>query len=262
MLSLTWFGNATVKVSADNSRLVLDPFITLNPALYSLKPRDIEDVSAILLTHGHFDHAADVPFFSEQIDAKIILPAQVAQNLKKFPGVRRENFHVPDLLDPVLVGSIKATMYPSRHIRFDAPLVFKTLLRAVMSPKRLFKIIRLNQPMGRCVGWLIEENGLRMFHLGSLGLEDDYDYPTGIDVFSLPLQGHSRIYDKAVEMIDRLKPRGVFIHHFDDAFPPISQQIPTAPFVALLERTYPELRVIVPEYGKSYKWRKNESIAV
>ncbi len=262
MLSLTWFGNATVKVTANDSRLVFDPFITLNPALYQLKTGDIQDVSAILLTHGHFDHAADIPFFSKRINAKILLPAEVAKNLEKFSQIRRENFYVPGFLDPVPVGSVKATMYPSRHIRFDVPLVFTTLLRALMSPKRLFTILRLNQPMGRCVGWLIEVNGLRMFHLGSLGLEDEGNYPTGIDIFSLPLQGHSRIYDKALEMIDRLKPKGVFIHHFDDGFPPISQQIPTAPFVALLAETHPELRVIVPEYGKTYKWRENEGTAV
>ena len=37
---LTWYGNATAKVSADGSELVFDPFITLNDRLPELAEKD------------------------------------------------------------------------------------------------------------------------------------------------------------------------------------------------------------------------------
>jgi len=43
MLSLTWFGNGTLKVTTDDTRFVFDPFITLNSELPKLQPRDIKE---------------------------------------------------------------------------------------------------------------------------------------------------------------------------------------------------------------------------
>ncbi|MFC1883150.1 MBL fold metallo-hydrolase [Thermodesulfobacteriota bacterium] len=250
MLSLTWYGNATVKIMSDDSEIVFDPFITLNSKLPQLQVSDIAGVSSILVTHGHFDHVADIPFFSNKLNAKTYLPAEVYENLKENPGIRKDTFLTPSLLEPIQIGDLKATMYRTRHIQFDKPLVIKTLLRSFFSPIKFRQISKQNTPMGRCVGWLIEQGGFRLFHIGSLTLHPEESYPKGMDVLSLPLQGHTLINDMAVEVIEKLSPKRVFIQHFDDGFPPISQQIPTEPFVELMNQKHPEIDVIVPDYGK------------
>jgi L-ascorbate metabolism protein UlaG (beta-lactamase superfamily) len=217
--------------------------------LPKLKVSDIANVSSILVTHGHFDHAADIPFFSKKLDARIYLPAEVYENLKENPEIRKEAFLAPCFFEPIKLGDLKATMYRARHIKFDRALVIKTLLRSLLSPKKFFQISKKNSPMGRCVGWLIERDGFRLFHIGSLALDPSETYPKGMDVLSLPLQGHTLIYEMAVEIIEELVPKRVFVQHFDDGFPPISQQIPTEPFVDIMNRSHPEIDVMVPEYG-------------
>lgn len=250
MFTLTWFGNSTVKISTPQIRVVFDPFITLNPNLPKLQPSDLEGVSAILVTHGHFDHTAHLLYFAKALNARIILPLEVFQILKgRFP-LEKIHCQTPARGEPVSIESLKATLFSSRHIRFDLRLIVKTLLRSMLAPLSLFKILKIQLPEGRCVGWLIEYENQRVFHLGSLGLDPKESYPQGIDLLSLPLQGHSRIHEKAVEVIEKLEPQKVLIHHFDDGFPPISQPISTAPFVSLLGRRHPDLEVIVPEYGR------------
>jgi L-ascorbate metabolism protein UlaG (beta-lactamase superfamily) len=103
------------------------------------------------------------------------------------------------------------------------------------------------------VGWLIEHEGLRLFHMGSLALHPEETYPKGMDVLSLPLQGHTRIHEMAVEMVEELAPKKVFVQHFDDGFPPVSQQVPTGPFVEIMNRKHPEIEVMVPDYGEPIK---------
>ena len=253
MLSLTWYGNATLKVSTDESAIVFDPFISLNPRLPKLQVSDLKDVAAIFITHGHFDHVADVPFFSSRLRAKIFLPAEVYENLRENPDIRKDALLTVSLLEPVHIGSLSATMYRTRHIHFDTPLVIKTLLRSVLSPVKFLRILGLNSPPGRCVGWLIEHNGYKLFHIGSLALDPHETYPKGMDVLSLPLQGHTRINDIALELVEELYPRKVFVQHFDDGFPPISRQIPTGPFVKLMNKRHPEITVVIPYYGKPIK---------
>ena len=251
MLSVTWYGNATLKISTKDSRLVFDPYVTQNPKLPKLRFADIKDVAAILVTHGHFDHVADIPAFSGRFEAPIVLPAEVAENLKKRPGIRSDSFRVPEFLKPLSFGSLTATMYRGRHIKFDQPLVAKTLLRAITAPKRFLEIAKAPFPEGRCVCWLIEYQGFKLFHLGSLGLDPDETYPADVDLLSVPLQGHSKIHTMAFDMIEKFKPKSVLLHHFDDGFPPVSQQIPTEPIVERLNKMHPETKIMVPEYGKT-----------
>lgn len=255
MLSLTWYGNATLKVSTKESEIVFDPFVTLNPKLPKLRFSDIKDVGAILVTHGHFDHVADLPGFSRRLmaTAQIVLPAEVAENLKKQPDIRADSFLVPEFLAPMRFGSLKATMYRGRHVKFDRLLVIKTLLRSITAPKKFLEMAKAPFPEGRCVCWLVEYRGFKLLHLGSLGLDPAETYPADVDFLSLPLQGHSKINDMAFDMIEKFQPKGVMLHHFDNGFPPVSQQIPTRPLVDRLNKKYPEMGVMVPDYGKPIK---------
>ena len=250
MLSLTWYGNATLKISSDHTEVVFDPFIARNSTLPQLQVDDIAHVSAILITHGHLDHVADIPFFSTRINAKIFLPQEVYEDLKERPDIRKDALVVTSIREPLSIGSLRATMYRALHIPFDKPLVIKTLFRSMLAPLKFRRLLKQNSPMGSCVGWLIEQDGFKLFHLGSLALHPDETYPNGMDVLSLPLQGHTRINAMAVELIEELRPKKVFVQHFDDGFPPISQQIPTEPFVELMKKKHPEIEVMIPDYGE------------
>lgn len=73
-ITVTWLGHAAFEVvSAGGTKLLLDPFLTQDPAT----PAEFKDLSrykpdAILVTHSHSDHAADVAAIAKQSGAPVI----------------------------------------------------------------------------------------------------------------------------------------------------------------------------------------------
>lgn len=90
-----------------------------------------------------------------------------------------------------------------------------------------------------------------MLHMGSLNLDSSEKYPAGPDLLTLPFQGRSDLNSYAFQFIERLKPKALYLHHFDDAFPPVSSAVYTASFIEKVTREYPELPVIVPAFKEA-----------
>src|SRR5258707_12782826 len=62
--SLTWYGQAGFRLTAGNSRVLIDPFLTGRPdRRYEppATPAGFADVTPVLCTHEHVDHL-DLPF--------------------------------------------------------------------------------------------------------------------------------------------------------------------------------------------------------
>lgn len=75
-VQLTWLGHATWLVESDQHRLIVDPFLTENPA--ATYPADQVDVGFVLITHGHFDHVADAASIANRCGATLIASYEVA----------------------------------------------------------------------------------------------------------------------------------------------------------------------------------------
>jgi len=155
--------------------------------------------------------------------------------------------------------SLRVTPLRAGHIDFDWPLVTATLVKFAknMTMKRLRHLWNnawdhLKHPLGSCLSWHIEYERKEMLHFGSLALHPDESYPEHVDILSIAFQGNSRIETKALEAVRKIKPKTVYIHHFDDAFPPITFPVPTAPFVGMMRMYHPEIAVIVPRYHEPY----------
>lgn len=57
----TWLGHASVRLEIGDQVLLIDPWLTGNPAFPDAARADaLAGVTAILLTHGHGDHASEV----------------------------------------------------------------------------------------------------------------------------------------------------------------------------------------------------------
>ena len=255
-MQISWYGNASVKISSESGdALFFDPFFSRNPAICQFSIKDIESVSAILVTHGHFDHVADLPHISAMLKKPIHAPKEVAKNLTNRLGVEADLLVYANYEKETAINSFLIRPYKAEHIKFDLPLIGATLSNMTrnfnrsslaMLKRNLADHIRMS--MGRCVGWRVVADGKSLLHFGSLALDEQTVYPEDVDVLSLPFQGNSEIDILALAAVEKLKPRAVFLHHFDDAFPPISSAVPTNVFTSLMKQKHPDIPVYVPDY--------------
>ena len=70
--SITWLGHATVRLVLPDGRVaIIDPWLTDNPACpAALKHPSRCDI--ILVTHGHYDHVADIKGLVERFDPLVL----------------------------------------------------------------------------------------------------------------------------------------------------------------------------------------------
>ena len=88
-MNLTYYGHSCFSVTVNGKKLLFDPFISGNELA---KDIDIDSIEAdyILLSHGHFDHVADVESIARRTGATVIASYEVAM---WFAGKGIEKYH-------------------------------------------------------------------------------------------------------------------------------------------------------------------------
>src|SRR5450756_1500208 len=69
-----WLGTAGFRITCGDKVILIDPYLTRNERarpVQELRPADMADADYIFLSHGHFDHIADVPEIMETTDAEV-----------------------------------------------------------------------------------------------------------------------------------------------------------------------------------------------
>jgi L-ascorbate metabolism protein UlaG (beta-lactamase superfamily) len=73
----TFHGHACFLLEGDGKRVVIDPFLTGNPAAV-IGPAGLPKLDAILLSHGHGDHLGDAVALAKRDKATIVATAELA----------------------------------------------------------------------------------------------------------------------------------------------------------------------------------------
>jgi L-ascorbate metabolism protein UlaG (beta-lactamase superfamily) len=71
-MQITWYGHSAFRLDFAGKVMLIDPFLTGNPAFVSDKAEAIKGVTHIALTHGHDDHIGDTVDIAGQTGAKVI----------------------------------------------------------------------------------------------------------------------------------------------------------------------------------------------
>jgi L-ascorbate metabolism protein UlaG (beta-lactamase superfamily) len=81
-MKLTYYGHSAFGVQVDGVNLLFDPFITPNPKAAAI---DIDSIPAdyILVSHGHFDHVADVAAIAARTGATLVSNYEIVEWFKK-----------------------------------------------------------------------------------------------------------------------------------------------------------------------------------
>lgn len=81
-MKITFYGHASLGIEVGGKHIIVDPFITGNPAAAAIDLRDLK-ADYILLTHAHADHVLDVQALAKLTNAVIVSNAEIASYYAK-----------------------------------------------------------------------------------------------------------------------------------------------------------------------------------
>lgn len=251
-MEIRWLGTAGFDIKTQDSRFLIDPYVSRNPAaepVQHLVPADLAGADRIFISHGHFDHLMDVPKIlagDTEKSCRVFCSARAGSTLEKLGVDKDRVYRVNQDNIEVRFSHVKARAFFSRHIRFDLPLAAATLARIHL---RFFRLLPLftRYPCGQVLSWQFCLEGRTIQHFGSAGAAPVQPKTLApVDILLFPLQGHTDICKIAAEQVRYLAPNIVIVHHHDNFYPPVSQDIDTKRFVEQVNRENPRIRVIVP----------------
>lgn len=247
-MTLQWFGTASLLLTEGNTVIAFDPFGGLPPKndrnteSFAVSTAAFRRAGNVFVTHGHFDHILHLPALYADSSAVIHATRTPCRTLAAH-GIPVRQLHCITPDRNYTVGSFTVHTCQGQHCQFDAPLIARTVPR-FLDPRNMRKglrLLRLNHAYpenGEILFYEVRTEGRRVQIMGSMGLDPSVKYPTGADVLVLPFQGRSDPSLLGESLIRRLRPQAVLLDHYDDSFPPMTSQVDTAAFEAMIQNTY------------------------
>jgi len=155
-MKITWLGHSGFRIELAGQILLVDPWLAGNPVFPQEREAEaIAGATAILLTHGHSDHAADAPRLSGLTGAKVFAVHELARYLAAAQGVEAQGFGQGGT---IRLGEVAVSMVPACHSSSidwdDGP----------------------GRPAGREAGFMIAGEGHTIYISGDTGIMADMEW--------------------------------------------------------------------------------------
>jgi L-ascorbate metabolism protein UlaG (beta-lactamase superfamily) len=212
-VQVQWLGQAAFKLTSVSGKvIVIDPWLTSNPKTPEAyqKLEALGKVDLILVTHGHFDHFADVPALAKLNNAPVWGPAGLAQSMQLLgilPVAQANRMNKGGSIKPI-GPDIKVTLVHAEH---SSELVFKN---PVTGKDEL-------HVGGEPGGFIVEfENGFKVWHMGDTGVFGDMKLIAELykpDLVLMPIGGGQFVMnpaDAAFAARDLIKAKAVVPMHY------------------------------------------------
>lgn len=199
-MKITYLSHSCFLVETSKARLLIDPYLTDNPAAKT-KADDLR-CDYILLTHGHEDHTCDALDIAKRCDATIIANYEIAE----YFGA---------------LGMKTHGMNPGGGFNFPFGRVKLTIAHHTSSVKAGLNPIYL----GAACGILLQADGKTLYHAGDTALFLDMQLigKVGLDLAMLPIgDNYTMGPDDALIALDFLKPKLAVPMHYN-TWAPIQQ---------------------------------------
>lgn len=219
-MKVTFIGHSSFMLEDGKSRILIDPFVTGNPAA-TVRPEDLSPTH-ILLSHGHGDHMGDTEAIARRTGALVITTFELATMLEE-KGVKTH---------PMAIGGTHA---------FDFG-------RVRVTPACHGSGVAGGSP----AGYIFHLAGQTIYHTGDTGLFSDMKLLAElekIDLFLVPIgDNYTMGIDDAVVAVDFVRPRLTVPMHYN-TFPLIKAD--PGEFKAKAEARVPGTRVEILNPGQS-----------
>ncbi|NLN47644.1 MAG: metal-dependent hydrolase [Clostridiales bacterium] len=192
-MKINFIGHSCFTIEEEDYSLIIDPFISGNPAA-KVKVDDLKPTH-ILVSHAHGDHLGDAVELAKKTKVKVYTTNELGGELRD-EGVDAVSGHIG--------GKVKT--------EFGSIKYFQAFHGSGLSG-------------GFACGFIIDMGGKKIYHAGDTGLTKDMELlaDENIDVAMLPIGDFYTMgpedAGKAVKMI---KPKYVIPMHYN-TFPPIKQ---------------------------------------
>ena len=202
-IALTWLSHASWLIEIDSHRLLLDPFVTDNPAA-EITADSLNEISHVIVSHGHFDHITDAETIARRNRCPIIANFEIAN------WFSAKGFGSDDLPAPIAM-----------NIGGQHQLPFGTLK---MVPAVHSSSLPDGTDGGSPAGFLLSAGKQSVyFACDTAYFSDMRYYAQGVDVAVLPIGDLFTMgIDDSIQAIRVIEPRTVLPTHYG-TWPPIQQ---------------------------------------
>ena len=203
-MKITYLGHSCFFVETAAARLIIDPFLTGNPAA-AAKADDIR-CDYVLLSHGHCDHTGDALQIAKRNNATIVSNHEIC------------NYYAAQ-------GAAVHNMNPGGAFAFPFGRVKLTIAHHSSSEDSDESNPLQPVYLGSPCGIVIEADGRKIYHAGDTALFLDMQLigRAGLDLAMLPIGDNFTMGpEDALDALDFLKPKAAIPMHYN-TWPPIAQ---------------------------------------
>ena len=113
-MDIIWLGHGSFRIEIEDQVILVDPWLTGNPMLADDQhAAAIQGATHVLVTHGHFDHIADVVQISKDTGAPVSGMYELAGHLHAQGAVEGHAFNIGGTIP--LGDAVTASMVPASH---------------------------------------------------------------------------------------------------------------------------------------------------
>ncbi len=193
MLILTWHGHACFTIEAEGRRVIIDPFLTGNPAA-DIGFDQLAKIDAVLLSHGHGDHLGDALAIAKRDRPTVVTTFELA-TFCETGGAAVHKMHIGG-----------AHEFPWGRVKL-VPAFHGGGIDADDAGR---------YPVTPC-GLVVTMGGKTVYHTGDTALTTEMQLLEGrVDVMLLPIgDNYTMGIDDAVRAVDFVKPQIAIPMHYN-----------------------------------------------
>lgn len=233
-VTVTWLGTAGVHITDGRTGILIDPYVSRFGMARVFFGRPLEpkkelirqwteklgkaEIQAIIVSHSHFDHSVDAPFFAREAGAPLV-GTESTLNIGRGAGLREDELNLVSPGQAITIGHFTIRFIESAHGPVFGKVPYPGAIGRPLAQPARAKDYRL----GGVFGVLISHPAGTILHHGSAGFIPGMYQGVRADIVLLGIAGRGDMEKYLEEVPLRVKAKTVIPVHIDNFFKPIGE---------------------------------------